>query len=190
MTRSPIPTGGEDQTTQLAGLTRTDAPVTPVDWELLAAFPGQRTGLVGMAASSQESLDVAWTRHAESVSFDSVPEAPSLPPGRDALAVSVPGTCMDATQIRDVEVVASTAAPDSRMPIVRVDPGCAQVRTEGRTVQPATLFVLSVPAGTAETTVLGPHVFIDCGNHRDGPCQDAEGVLVPTIAWFELFSDR
>ncbi len=164
-------------------------PVTPLDWDVLAAVPDAGyPPLLGMTATNPDSLELAWEMWGP-VGQPAPAPLPALPDGRDVLLVPVPGTCTDASQIRGVDAVGSPTDPaDPLFAAVYVDPACAEVTAYAELVladegddQPVTLYAIAVPAGTVDSAPFGPGAFIDCRETDSvGACAPTDAELIHT----------
>ncbi len=166
-----------ETTDNLVHLVPVSAPVTDPEWRLLGVVPGlgeaERVGL-----TNQAWLDEAWP---EWVGED---EAPEIPEGWTPFVASVPGTCSDPSQLRDVRSLGYDWGDDAMKTVglaVLFDPACAEVEDlEARLDQSQShsVYVIIVPTEVA-FTLHGPWEYITCEEDNDvGACHGSDRTLI------------
>lgn len=163
-----------DTIDNLVHLVPVSAPVTDPAWRVLAVAPDAGGDGRGAGPADQASLDWVWS------AWVGEGEVPEIPEGWTAMVASVPGTCSDPSQLRDVRSLGYLNDDGYGTVVLAAlfDPACAEVQDLDAGDQRYSLYVIIVPTDAA-LTLDGASAYITCEEDDDvGACKETDRTLI------------
>lgn len=137
------------------GAATVSAPVTSLDWDLLAVEVDTTGQFFGSGKDTQERLAATWDNGITG-------DVPQLSDERLAWLVPVPGSCEDPSSLRRVESM-GYVYPHGRadvMLIMQFDPACA-TPSSGPAAAPQAVYAIELGVAVSDT-LHGPRAFMTC----------------------------